>query len=372
MVGACEIITQCFGRISAQEDRPCMADIRQIFEGIIHAYFQMLRRDLIGNLDGLCNAVYNDDLTVIVDRCSGNFRSGQQRDLFFQFFRYCLCQCCAFCYQYGRCHFVMLRLRKQVSRHYSRIGLAVSNHQNFTGACDHIDGNLSEDLFFRFRNKGIAGADDLIHAGHGFCTIGQSRYRLCAADLKDTVYTSNFRRRNDIGIQFAALGRSHHADFLYTRNFRRDAVHQNCGRIAGCAAGHIKPYPVQRDDLLSQNHTGAFCNNKVRTFLFFMESADMICRFLQDFHKLRIGFRQSCRSFLCGNLQHLCRRTVELFTVFFQGCIAVFAYICNDFRNNIRNGGFFFFPCEYFFYFHVFVIISSDHGSTPHYKSSFI
>ena len=177
-----------------------MTDIRQITKRLIHRNLQMLRCNFIGNRDGFRDILYQNNLSIVVNGCSCDFRSGEQCNLPLQLCRYRLCQGFAFRHQNRRSHFVMLRLRKQIRRNDFRIGIAVRNDKNFARPCNHINRNLPEHLLFRFCNKGIAGAYDFIHTRDAFRSIRKRRNRLCAADSENTVNPGDVRRRNDIGV----------------------------------------------------------------------------------------------------------------------------------------------------------------------------
>ena len=89
----------------------------------------------------------------------------------------------------------MLRLTEQISRDIAGVGLFIRDNQNLARARDHIDGNGTEDLLLRFGDKGVAGADDLVHLGNALGAVRQSGDRLCAADLEDLIDARNGRRR---------------------------------------------------------------------------------------------------------------------------------------------------------------------------------
>ena len=124
-----------------------------------------------------------------------------------------------------------------------RITLAVCNDQDLTGACDHIDGNHSENLLFGFRHKSISGTDNFIHLGHRLGTVSQSRHCLGTANLKNLIHTGNLCRCQDHRIDLSiCTGRSHHDDQRAACNFGRDGVHQNGGRIGCGTTGNVNTY----------------------------------------------------------------------------------------------------------------------------------
>ena len=63
-----------------------MAHRVQIVKGVVHAQLQMLRGDLVGDVNGLHQILRHDDLAVVVDGGSGDLRPLQLWDLLFQLF----------------------------------------------------------------------------------------------------------------------------------------------------------------------------------------------------------------------------------------------------------------------------------------------
>ena len=89
----------------------------------------------------------------------------------------------------------MLRLTEQISRDIAGVGFFIRDDQDLARAGDHIDGDRAEDLLLRLGDKGVAGADDLVHLGNALGTVGERGDRLCAADLEDPVDARDGRRR---------------------------------------------------------------------------------------------------------------------------------------------------------------------------------
>ena len=79
----------------------------------------------------------------------------------------------------------MLGLTQQVCCHPCGVAAAVGQHQNFAGACDHIDAHLAEHLALGGGNVDVAGADDLVHRRDALGAIGQRGHGLRTAGLED-------------------------------------------------------------------------------------------------------------------------------------------------------------------------------------------
>ena len=88
----------------------------------------------------------------------------------------------------------MLRLTEQISRDIAWIGFFIRDDQYLARARDHVDGNGAEHLLLRFRDKGVAGADDLVDLRDRFRAVSQRRDRLRAADLEDLIHARDGRR----------------------------------------------------------------------------------------------------------------------------------------------------------------------------------
>ena len=289
----------------------------------------------------------------MINRFSGNFRPREQRNLPFQFRRNDIRQSFAVCNQYSACHFIMFRLRKHIRRYHFRVTGIICQNQNFTGACNHVNGNPAKNLFFGFCHKSIAGAYDLIHTGHTFCPIRQRANGLC---------TTDFCRRQNHRIDLALFCRSRHNDFPYPCDFCRNGIHQNRRGIACRTAGYIDTSSVQRNDLLSQHHTVFFCNDKVRTFLFFMESPNVCRRFFQNGNEFRVYRRHSRHTFFRCHFQHIQLGTIKAFTVTPQGFVAIFPHICQNFCYGICHICFFFCSMKNIVYGNFCITILLDHG----------
>ena len=91
----------------------------------------------------------------------------------------------------------MLCLAEQVRRDPGRVRRAVGDDEDLAGPGDHVDIDKAEDLPLGFRDKGIAGADNLIDLRDCLRAIGQGGDGLGAAGLEDPVHPGNLRRRQD-------------------------------------------------------------------------------------------------------------------------------------------------------------------------------
>ena len=79
MVGSCKIITQRLGRIAPQKDAAGIFNSVQQCKRLLHAQFQMLRRNDIGCAHRIVHALTEDDLSVFVNAFPRNIRVKQLR-----------------------------------------------------------------------------------------------------------------------------------------------------------------------------------------------------------------------------------------------------------------------------------------------------
>ena len=181
MVGACEIIAQRLRHIFAQKDAACIFDLGKQAERLVHTHLQMLGGYDVHGLHRLAQIAAHNDLAVGIHAFPCNFLARQLRDLHLQLGLHGLCQRLAVRYQHGACQHIVLGLTQKIGRHPRRVTGAVGQHQNFAGACDHINAHLAEHLALGRGHKNIARAHDLIHSGHALGAVGQGRNGLCAA-----------------------------------------------------------------------------------------------------------------------------------------------------------------------------------------------
>ena len=92
MVGAGPVVAQGFRHVAAQENAPGAFDAGQEGEGLVHADFQVLGGNQVGDFDALLQIVGHDDFSVIVDGGAGDFLPGQALQLFFDFRLHLICK----------------------------------------------------------------------------------------------------------------------------------------------------------------------------------------------------------------------------------------------------------------------------------------
>ena len=188
----------------------------------------------------------------MINRCPGDLRSGKQRNLLFQFLADGTGKSFAVGDQNGTGKLIVLCLAQKIRCHVGRIAFSVSDHQDLTGACDHVDGNLTKDLLLGLCHESIAGTHDLIHLGYALGAVGQGGDCLGAAHLENLIHTGNFGGCQDHRVKAAvSAGRGHHVNFRTACDFGGDGVHQHGGRIGGSTAGDVNAHPFNGGHLLA-------------------------------------------------------------------------------------------------------------------------
>ena len=365
MVGSCEVVAQGFGAVLAHEDGTGVLHGVQIVEGIVNAELQMLGGDLVGDVDGLHQGVGHDDLTIVVDGCPGDGGTGQEGDLIFQLRLNGQCKVSVIGDQHGAGHLVMLCLTEKVRRHMAGIGGGVSDHQNFTGACDHVDGDFSEDLLLGFGHVGIAGAHDLVHLGDGLGAVGQSGHSLGAAHLEDAVHACDLGGGQDHGIDLAVgAGGRGDDDLLASCDLGGDGVHEDGGGVSGGAAGDVKAHPFDGGDLLAHDHAIPVDDEGI-SHLLFVEEADVGGGFPEDVQEFGLHGLEGFVDFGGGDFQRSQNRLVEPGGVLEEGFVAPGADVCDDGGDGGLDVGCDIVTGEDFLVGNLAVFVDLNHGFPP-------
>ena len=252
MVGAGAVVAQALAGVGPQEDGACMAQQRLPLVGIVAGDFQVLWRDAVADGAGLLHVAREDEGTPVAQALGDD---GAPRHLGQQAVDLALdggdvvgigAQ------QDALRQLVMLGLAEQVHGHPVGRRAAVGQHQDFTGAGNHVDAHGAEHPLLGAGHIGIAGAGDLVHLRNGGRAVGQGRHGLGTADGEAARDARHIGGRQHQGVLLAARRGHDHDDFLHASHMGGNGIHQHAGRIGRLAAGHIDAHAVQRRDLLAQ------------------------------------------------------------------------------------------------------------------------
>ena len=148
---------------------------------------------------------------------------------------------------------VMLRLREQIHRDPIRRCATVSQYQNLTRACNHVDAHGTEYPALSRSHIGITRADDFVDLLNRRRAVRQRTNCLCATDREDTINTSNSGRSQHQCVLHAVGCRHHHDDLTHTRYFGWYGVHQYRRGVGRLAAGDIDTNLIERGDFLAKH-----------------------------------------------------------------------------------------------------------------------
>ena len=294
-----KVIAQRLGHILAEEDAARVLHRVENRKRVIHADFQMLRRDDVDGLNRLVHIIGHDDFAVGVHAGAGNGGAWQLRNLHLQLGLHGLGQLPAVGDQHRAGQLVMLGLAQQVGGYPCGVAAAVCQHQNLGRAGNHINANLAENLALCRCNVDISGADNLVHGGHALGAVGKGGHGLCAAGFENQVNARNDSRGQNGGVHLAIAARGGgHNNLLDARDLGGNHVHQHGGGVGRRAAGHINARPLDGGVLLPQHNAGLVIDNKILMELLLMEVADVLGGHLQRGDELRVGLVQLGKGFI--------------------------------------------------------------------------
>ena len=84
MIRSCIVVSKSLRTISSHKYRTCVTYLIKVIKGIVNTKLKMLGRQLVREVDGRLDRGDHDDLAVLVDRFSCDFRARQKRNLSFQ------------------------------------------------------------------------------------------------------------------------------------------------------------------------------------------------------------------------------------------------------------------------------------------------
>ena len=243
--------------------------------------------------------------------------------------------------------FVVFGLAEQIHRHPISGRTAVRQHQDFAGPGNHVDAHFAKDLALGLGHVVAPRPGDFVHSGNRLRPPGQGRNRLSAADGKDPIHAGQTGRRQHQGIALAARRRHGHDDLPNASHAGRDGIHQHRRRVGRLATGHIDADPIQRNDFLPEADAQRVGKAPVAAdgaLLFFMETANSLCRCLQGLALIGVdaGERQFHLRTADFKLAHAGGLgTVPARRVLQHGCVAASAHIIDDGRNLASHRGLF-------------------------------
>ena len=200
---------------------------------------------------------------------------------------------------------------------------------------DGVDGDGAEHLLFCLGDIGVAGADDLVHAGDALRAVGERGDCLRAADLIDAVHARELCRGEDGGIDAAVRPRRGHDDeHAAARELCRHAVHQQRRGICRRAVRHIQPHALDGRDLLTEHDAVRLRHGKARPNLVAVVGRDVLRREAQH-RTVLLAHRLICRLDLrVRHAQGVEPRAVKLLRIAQKRRVAVLPHVGQNLRHD--------------------------------------
>ena len=246
------VVAHRLGGIAPHEYCPGMADLRRHRQRVFHRQFQMLRCDVVADRDRLIHIAYLDQGTTQAQRGLDNRFARHLRQQVVDTLRHLFDELGIGTEQDGLGILVVFGLGEQIHGNPVRVGLAITDHQDLGGPCDHVDAHGTEYQPLGRRHEDIARTNDLVHLGDGLGAIGQRCNRLSPANGKDPIHADHRCGGQHQFIDLTIRGGHHHDQFLHPGDLGRDRIHQYRGGIGGLATGNIQASTIQRGNLLPQ------------------------------------------------------------------------------------------------------------------------
>ena len=182
MIGASDVISDGLRSLRTQEDcarvtHPCGKRL------LIHRhYLQMLRRNLVHELNCFFQIINDDDRAVLRQRRLNYVRARETKNLGLNFSGHKISESIARRQKYRRRFLVVLCLGQQVCGDVVCARRLIGNNHDFARPGDRIDADGTEDVLLCRCNVLIARSCDLIHAWDRLCAKGECPDGLCSAD----------------------------------------------------------------------------------------------------------------------------------------------------------------------------------------------
>ena len=220
------------------------------------------------------------------------------------------------------------------------VAVCVGDDHDFAGPGDHVDVAQAARIaqLLGGGHIDVAGADDLVHLGHGLRAEGQRGDGLRPARAHHRAHAGELcGRQNGGGYLAVRAGRGGHDDGLYPGDFGRNGVHQHAGRIPRRAAGHIEPGAGQRKHALSHHHTWRGRIHKAGALLQAVEPLDISRGQPERIQKFRLHLGKRRVQLFLRHQKAVGPRAVECFAIVQHGFIAAQTHILHNGFHCLRH-----------------------------------
>ncbi len=306
VVRAGTVVAEGFRRVVAEEDAAGTAEPRQQRARLARGHDQVLGCVALGHLDRLGQVAHADQARVR-ERGGGGVASRQG----FQLLRHGdLDRGDQLGTGTDQQHLrigAVLGLREQVGGDEGGVGAVVGDDQHFGRSGRHVDrrtARIGRDFELGQRDPGVAGAEQLVAAGHRFAAVGKRGDRLRAAELEHARHAAQFRGDQDrrIGAAVGARRRRQH-DVRAAGQTRRNRQHPH-GRGQRRAAGRrVQADAADRAHDLLAAHAGRGVHAQVARQLGGVERLHARYRAAHRFAHLGLDFRLGRGEFVRTDLE---------------------------------------------------------------------
>ena len=214
---------------------------------------QVFGGDMVGIGDHRRLVVADGNLAIVTPCLRGGAGGGEVLELAIHLVRHVLRQTGVGGDQADAGAHIVFGLRQKIGRDHFGVAGAVGQYVDLGRTGQLVDPDRAENLPLRLVHKGIAGADDLVHRGHGFGAIGQRRNGLRPADPKNPVGTRQMTSGNHRRMR---VRRQAGDDLFDARHLGRDDGHDRGGQQRIAPAGNVAADLFNRDDAVAQMHAG--------------------------------------------------------------------------------------------------------------------
>ena len=236
---ACKVVAHHSRRIPANKNGAGVFDIVGDVLGFGHQHLDVLRRNVIHEVDRVLCVLHNKSDPVVDDRHSSNGASIQRFQLRLNLIENIGSDFFRPADQPHARHFIMLSLSKQICRSPRGITGFVGYDCHFTWPGDHIDVHNPVDLPLRGLHVLIPWPDDLLHLRNRFGPVSKSANRLRPSNAVHLMEIQECQRGSDKRIFFERPWGRHNDNSLDSRDLRRNNIHQHRRRICGFTTWNV-------------------------------------------------------------------------------------------------------------------------------------
>ena len=237
----------------ADEERAVVRELRAEAVRVEPVDLKMLRRDAVGAGDHRGLVVAQDDLAVIAPRGRRGGCGGEALELALHLRQNGTGERLVGGQEPDAGAHVVFGLGQKIGGDHLRVAGLVGEDVDLGWAGELVDADGAEDLPLGLVHEGVAGAHDLVDAGHGFGPVGHGGDGLRAADAEDPVRAGQVAARDH---RRMGVGRQAGHDLPHARDLGRNDGHHRGGEQREAPAGDVSPDAPDRDHAVAHVDAG--------------------------------------------------------------------------------------------------------------------